>query len=1201
MIRALLILCLICLPAFAHAQDDGTRLSRLLESQLSDGEDRQVSITGFAGALSSQATMERLTVADADGIWLVLDGVVLDWTRSALLRGSLEVNSLTADRLEIIRTPNAPDDLPDAEATPFALPDLPVRVNIDEFVIAELVLGEPIIGIAAVLSIEGNVLLSGGAGEADITLDRIDGPTGQFALQTSYDNADGNLDLSLVLNEAAGGLAAELLGLPGRPSIRLAVEGEGPASEFTADINLATDGEDRITGQVITSLGSNDDQLIGVDIGGDISPLLGPEYREFFGNEVLLRAQVRQTTDGTELEALRLTSAALSLEGSLSLDARGLPIVVDLIGEITPPGGDTVRLPAGVDLEIAGANLYVAYNRTQGDVYTLSLALNQLTADDLTLASSALTLAGVVGISPTGIEAATARITGNMTGVSHTDPAMAQALGQAFDLSADLSWVTNAPMILSNLTLRAGDLLATGGASAQTGDDALTLVLDLNAQAGNLTRFAAVAGQPLDGAVDLTLAGQVLPLSGGFDLAIGGTAQDLRVADAVPAELFAGETRLSADVIRDETGLTLNTLVLENAELNLTADATLSSGDTSATTRFQLQNVGMFTDILSGPVTISADVARTGTAPFDVTANLTGPNQINADVTGQVDAETMDFDLALAASATGLNIGNGVPRQLLAGRTVVALNAAQVDGVLSVTDLSVANPELRLTGDARIGPDTSAVNVDARLANVGLFTDALSGAVTADAALTRNGADPWNVSADLGGPGGMRATVSGRVGLPNGAVDLRASGQAPLALANRYITPRSIRGSLGFDLAVNGQPGLSAVSGSFRASDARVSAPTFTAALENLGASGQISGGQVSFTADGQLSSGGDVTAQGNINLASTGLDGQITLGVRDGRLIDPTLYEALISRADITVSGPLARRPQISGTVTLGESEIRVPEASLAGSAAIPDINFLGESSDQRLTRQFAGLLGQASSGSGGSNTTGLDITVNAPGRIYLRGRGIDAEFGGSVRIFGTTANVIPTGQFNLLRGRLSMLGTRLDFTEGSATLQGSFDPFLRLAATSRASGYAITISVIGAASSPEITFSSDPSLPEDEVLAQLLFGRSVSGLSPLQLLQLADAATSLAGGSTNSGFIAGLRDGLGLDDLDLGTDAEGNAAVTAGRYLSENIYTDVTINAAGDADLSLNIDLTPNITARGSVGSDGGSSIGIFFEQDY
>ncbi len=373
--------------------------------------------------------------------------------------------------------------------------------------------------------------------------------------------------------------------------------------------------------------------MIVADIGGDISPLPGPEHQEFFGSEVLLQVQVRQIKTGRELEALRLTSAALSLQGSLSLDARGLPVVVDLTGQITPPEDDTVRLPAGVDMEISGADLYVAYDCMQGDTYTLSLALNQLTVDDLTLGSSALTLAGVVGISPTGIEAATAEITGNMASISHSNPAMAEALGSYIDLCADLSWVANAPVILSNLTLQAGDLLATGSASVQTTEDALNVVLELSAAADDLTRFAAVAGQPLDGAVNLTLAGQVQPLSGRLDLAIGGTAQDLRVADAVPAQLFAGQTRLSAGVVSDETGLTLN-------DLSLTADANVSSGDTSATTRFQSQNVGLFTDILNGPVTITADLARAGTQPFDFTASATGPNAIAVDATGQFDAET---------------------------------------------------------------------------------------------------------------------------------------------------------------------------------------------------------------------------------------------------------------------------------------------------------------------------------------------------------------------------------------------------------------------------------------------------------------------------------------------------------------------------------------------------------------------------------
>lgn len=1203
MIRFLLVLCLFLVPVSVNAQDDGTTLSRFLEDQLSDGDDRQVTITGFRGALSSEATLEQMTISDADGVWLVLDDAVLDWTRSALLSGELQINALTAARLEVIRPPLPVDgvDLADTETTPFSLPNLPVRVEIGEVAIDEVVLGEAIIGLPATLSVEGIVRLADGAGSAQITLDRLDGPTGQFALDTAYDNTTRALELSLLLEEAPGGLAAELLGLPGRPDIRLAITGEGPVEEFTADIALATDGADRITGQVVTSLAGTD-QLIAVDIGGDISPLLLPDYQEFFGDDVQLLAQVRLSEAGTALEDLTLTSAALSLQGDLSLDPRGLPLNVSLLGQITPPDGETVRLPAGgVNAELARAGLAILYDEADGEAYRLRLDLDQLTVDDLRITDTALDLQGSVAITATGIDAATAVLSGAMTGLTHNDPALAQALGTSVDLGANISWINGAPMILSDLNVQSGDVVLTGGASAQTAEGRLNVVLDLAAVTRNLQRFAAIAGQPLSGSADLGITGQAEALSGAFDLAISGSAQDLRVADGVPPELFAGETLLSAQVVRDETGLDLRDLRLENAELSLTADASLSSGDTSATTRFELQNVGLFTEILSGPFTIAADVARRGTDPFDITATLTGPNQIRADITGDFDAETTDFALALQASAQGLTLGNGIPPQLLAGRTTLSANAARTGDVMTLTDLSLSNPELRLSGDASIGPDTSRADISARLTNVGLFTDALSGAVTTEATITRNGTDPWQISTDLGGPGGMNATVNGRVGLPDGSVDLTATGQAPLALANRFIAPRSIRGTLAFNLAMRGQPGLGAVSGTLNTTGTRVAVPTYALAVEDVGVSGQLSGGRLSITANGNISTGGQLSAQGSVNLASAGMDGQIAIGLRDARLVDPTLYEARISSADLTISGPLARGPQVSGTVTLGESEIRVPEASLYGSSSIPNIRHLGETPQERLTRQFAGALGTGGSGASGSATTGLDVTINAPGRIFLRGRGIDAEFGGSLRIFGTTANIIPTGQFNLLRGRLSILGTRLDFTDGSATLQGSFDPFLRLAATSRASGYAITISVEGAASSPNITFSSDPSLPEDEVLAQLLFGRSVSGLSPLQLLQLADAATSLAGGSTNSGFIAGIRDGLGLDDLDLGTDDEGNAAVTAGRYLSDNIYTDVTINAEGDADLSLNIDLAPNITARGSVGSGGGSSIGIFFEQDY
>ncbi len=82
---------------------------------------------------------------------------------------------------------------------------------------------------------------------------------------------------------------------------------------------------------------------------------------------------------------------------------------------------------------------------------------------------------------------------------------------------------------------------------------------------------------------------------------------------------------------------------------------------------------------------------------------------------------------------------------------------------------------------------------------------------------------------------------------------------------------------------------------------------------------------------------------------------------------------------------------------------------------------------------------------------------------------------------------------------------------------------------------------------------------------------------------------------------MVANLREGLDLDDLDFVTEEDGNAGVRAGKYLSEDIYTDVTIGASGTAEINLNVDIDRNFTARGSVGSDRDTSVGIFFERDY
>src|SRR5690606_30117486 len=115
-------------------------------------------------------------------------------------------------------------------------------------------------------------------------------------------------------------------------------------------------------------------------------------------------------------------------------------------------------------------------------------------------------------------------------------------------------------------------------------------------------------------------------------------------------------------------------------------------------------------------------------------------------------------------------------------------------------------------------------------------------------------------------------------------------------------------------------------------------------------------------------------------------------------------------------------------------------------------------------------------------------------------------------------------------------------------------------------------------------------------EVLARLLFNRGVDQLSPLQLAQLAAAAAELAGGSDTS-LLGSLRSATGLDELDIVTTDEGNAAVRAGRYIQENVYLGVEAGAGGTTRGTINLDLTDNLRVRGGVGSNGDSDLGIFY----
>jgi len=344
------------------------------------------------------------------------------------------------------------------------------------------------------------------------------------------------------------------------------------------------------------------------------------------------------------------------------------------------------------------------------------------------------------------------------------------------------------------------------------------------------------------------------------------------------------------------------------------------------------------------------------------------------------------------------------------------------------------------------------------------------------------------------------------------------------------------------------------------------------------------------------------VSSTGTVVLdAAAGFPADLSISLDSVRYTDGAFVTTVIAGA-LNLNGPiLGGGGVLSGRINLGPTEISISEGLGFGGQADPDqVTHIRPPARVLETLRRAQVGGPNPPQPTGRTGLTLDLRVVANNQIFVRGRGLDAELGGEVRLLGPTTDIQPVGEFNLRRGRIVLIGQRIEFQEGSLQLVGDLDPRVNFVARTRSEDVTAIVTVSGRVSSPEITFSSEPALPEDEVLSRILFNRATQSLSPFQAAQLAAAAAELAGGG-GDGVLAQLRNSIGLDDLDIITDEQGDAALRAGRYVSEDVYVDVQTDSAGDSKVELTYEINERLTARGSVATDGNTVLGIFFERDF
>lgn len=444
----------------------------------------------------------------------------------------------------------------------------------------------------------------------------------------------------------------------------------------------------------------------------------------------------------------------------------------------------------------------------------------------------------------------------------------------------------------------------------------------------------------------------------------------------------------------------------------------------------------------------------------------------------------------------------------------------------------------------------------------------------------------------------LRVEASGDIPLiASGTMNLNGRGNADLRLLDPLLAAHGerLRGQLSFRGQASGTLENPRYGGQARIDGGEFHDDLIGTHVVAVSGSAQSGAGEVWNLALKGRAGPGPVALNGSFRPTEPGIPVDLSLTARKA---EPVASDRLTVKldADLGLRGPLDRAPNATGQIRISQAEIRVPERLPANIAEL------------RLEE-----AGAAPPPAVKTRPLALDLSVSAPHRIHVRGRGLDVELGGDLRLKGNLAAPRPQGRFNLIRGSYSLAGRTLDFSRGELGFNGDdfTDPTLDFVATSNGGGITASLAVTGTAGKPKISLSSTPELPPDEILARLLFGRAIASLSPFELAQIAGSAASLTGIVPDSGNpLERLRTSLGLDRLAVGSGTGGSPTLEGGRYVAPGVYVGSrqALNGSGGTQATVQVDVAKGLKLEGGIGTPsppatgtGAGSIGVIYQFEY
>jgi outer membrane protein assembly factor BamA/autotransporter translocation and assembly factor TamB len=550
------------------------------------------------------------------------------------------------------------------------------------------------------------------------------------------------------------------------------------------------------------------------------------------------------------------------------------------------------------------------------------------------------------------------------------------------------------------------------------------------------------------------------------------------------------------------------TLVVANGQL---ATPQLQPGVTNLNVRVQ---------VAGGEANIERVTANWGTATLDASGRV--PLEVVPAL--PVDIPRRGGPATFTARLDGLDVSQvpGAPEGLKgrvglhADLSATRADLMALEGRITFPELQVALRDLTLAQD-----QTSTIRLGNGIARVERFT--LTGSV------------------------GTLAT-SGTVGLAgNRPIDVSARGNVNVAVLSMFTDAVSAEGETTLDIAARGTVASPEVTGFVDLRGAQFVVDEPTVAAENVNARLVLAGKRISLAALSGTLNGGSLAGSGYVELGAGGIADAAVEVVTTDVAFDAPLDLRSLSNARVQF-----RRREDEYVI---EGQVTLDEGGLTG-----DINFdqglLAAVTARRtldLTEQRNPFLERVR----------FNLNIDTATPILIDNNLARAEVTADLRLIGTPYEPGLNGRLTILeQSEIRLNERRYEVERGVITFLGErrILPSFDLQLITEARNYDITLGLSGVPGDTDTTLTSSPSLPEPDIMALLVTGRTLDEMRGEEFEIAQEQALSYLAGRLGSQLGRGLRDATGFDTVRvepqlIASEADPTARLTVGEDIADDL----------------------------------------------